>query len=103
MPSYTGTSVLGLQKVGFSVFPDDGTAIVVFSGANQPDRLERVGTLLICQDIGAPLKSRTIAVHKLYGHGLLTQPMPVVAKFSMVVHYWVIWFRPGLGWNCQTF
>ncbi len=103
MPSYSGISVLGLQQVGISVRPDDGTFILVFAGANQPVRLDRVGTILVCQSIGSPLKHRVIDVYKLYGHGVLTQPMPVVAKFNMTINIWVNWFRPGLGWNCQTF
>jgi len=103
MPNYTGTSVKGLQLLGASQFPEDGTTVLDFTGQNRPDRLERVGTMLICRTNDATGTQRTIAVHKLYGHGILTNALPVVIKFSMPTNVWVNWFRAGLGWSCSTF
>jgi len=103
MPSYTGVSVLGLQKCGFSVRPDDGTMTLDFSGANRPDRLTRCGTILICQEIFVPTRFRTLAVYKLYGNGLVTPALSVVSKFNLQTHIWINWFVPSLQWSVGTF
>jgi len=103
MPNYTGVSIKGLQKCGFSVRPDDGTTSIDFTGASRPDRLERVGTLLICQEIGSPTNFRVMAVHKLFGGGVATPTLPIVNKFNLQTHIWVVWFRAGLQWTVGTF
>ena len=102
MPTFVGNSSIGLQLLGTSVPPDDGYVSIVFNGLFNPDRLERVGTLLITNSFTTPAQHRVLAVHKLYGHGLITPPLAIVTKFNVPVQVWVNWFRPSLGWRMDT-
>jgi len=98
-----GTSVLGYQLCEFANFPKDGSFAVDFSGANAPNRAERVGTALLCQRVNSPATLRVLGAWKLYGNGMVAGTSPVVTKFSINTEVWIVWFRAGLLWLVQTY
>jgi len=98
-----GTSVFGLQLAEFSVWPKDGTITVDFTNSPEIPRLSRVGTVLLCQRIGPPVRFRVLSATPLFGSGLLTSPNGAVVKFQMNTEVWVRWFFPGLLWTINTF
>jgi hypothetical protein len=102
MATITGVSVKGLQLLGTSDSTNTGRCSIRFNGNMNPDRLERVGTLLITNSNDTPAQHRTLAVFKLYGHGILTPEQPLVVKFTIPVQFWVNWFRPSLAWRLDT-
>jgi len=99
----SGISVLGYQLCEFANIPKDGSFTVDFSGANAPNRAERVGTALLCQRVNTPATLRVLNVWKLYGNGMVAGTSPVFTKFGINTEVWVVWFRAGLFWNIQTF
>ena len=102
MPNYVGTSPLGLQSLGVSAWPDDGSCSIRFNGLINPEMLERVGTLLVTNSAGTSAQNRTLAVFKLYGHGIVTPQLQIVVRYQIPATYWVVWFRPQLAWRLDT-
>jgi hypothetical protein len=102
MATIVGVSVEGLQLLGASDSTNTGRCSIRFNGSVNPDQLERVGTLLITNSVTTPAQHRTIAVFKLYGHGILTPEQPLVVKFTIPVQFWVTWFRASLAWRLDT-
>jgi len=102
MPNYVGTSPLGLQSLGVSAWPDNGSCSIMFNGLNNPEMLERVGTLLVTNSVLTPAQNRTLAVFKLYGHGIVTPPIQIITRYQIPARYWVVWFRQSLAWRMET-
>ena len=102
MPNYVGTSLNGIQSLGVSVWPDNGSCSIRFNGLINPEMLERVGTLLVTNSAGTPVQNRTLAVFKLYGHGIVTPPIQIITRYQIPATYWVVWFRPLLAWRMET-
>lgn len=97
MPTTTGTSILGLQRLGS--FPSTGVDWELrFASVPAQNRLNRVGTALLCVPITND-RFPVIQAIKLYASGI--RP-PLINELSYTgKEVWVRWFDVGLIWFFQ--
>jgi hypothetical protein len=98
-----GTSILGLQLTDTSEPPQTGRFAIDFRNTPVPDRLTRVGTVLLCHRIPTPTRFRVVRAYKLYGHGMLSDTPINLVQTPIDLEIWIRWFFPGLLWTVQFF
>ena len=95
-----GTSTRGvLQFCEAQAAGQNGRFFIDFRNSILPNRLQRLGTVIVCQRIPTPVNFRTIEVYKLYGGGLLVPAHPIVAQGGIVSEVWINWFVSAVLWT----
>jgi len=103
MTAVLGTSILGLQLTDTSEPPQNGRFAIDFRNNPLPNRLQRVGTVLVCQRLPVVVSFRVVRAYKLYGHGMLSESPINLVQTPIDLEIWVRWFIPGLLWTVQFF
>jgi len=103
MTAVLGTSILGLQLTDTSEPPQNGRFAIDFRNTPVLNRLDRVGTVLVCQRFPPVPNFRVIRAYKLYGGGLLSESPLNLTAINIDLEIWIRWFRPGLLWTVQFF
>lgn len=97
MPTTSGTSVVGLQRLGS--FPSSGVGWELrFASIPAQDRLNRVGTALHCVPISDG-RFPVFVAYKLYAAGIRPELLNIPSYIGTEV--WVRWFKAGLLWRFQ--
>jgi hypothetical protein len=94
MATISGTSVLGLQRIGSFSTTTEGWELR-FSVNPQQDRLKRLGTALHCR-FASNDRFPVIKVYKVFGSGLAPPTLAITEQFN--TELWVRWFVPGVVW-----
>jgi hypothetical protein len=94
MATTTGTSVLGLQRIGSFSTTTEGWQLR-FASNPQQDRLKRLGTGLHVRFISNN-RFPVIKVYKIFGGGIAPDTLAITQQAS--TELWVRWLVPGVVW-----
>jgi hypothetical protein len=97
MATTTGTSVLGLQRIG-SFSTNTAGWQLRFASNPQQDRLKRLGTGIHCRLVSNN-RFPVIEVYKIFGGGLAPATLAITQQSS--TELWVRWFVPGVVWSFE--
>jgi len=95
MTTSTGTSIVGLQRLGAFNANGDAWQLQIAAVPVQ-SRLMRLGTVLHCRAI-ANSRFPVVKVHKLFGHGLAPGSVDLTTHTGTEI--WVNWFYAGINWT----
>jgi hypothetical protein len=90
----SGTSVLGLQRLGSFSTATEGWQLR-FASNPQQDRLKRLGIALHVRPVVND-RFPVVAVYKVFGGGLAPPTLEITQQAS--TELWVRWFVPGVVW-----